>query len=136
MFQELLKFFKISKFLGICSYGMHIFFIFVQFLVLHFGLAHSGSQPFISSTPLSLSPQRAVSCSVNFPVTEHIVNVEIAESVSSVITANPSDVIVVTLGPINFPLLAVDAMYVISVTASTAITSRMSDAFQVCESAR
>ena len=41
---------KISTFLGICSYGMHIFyFIFVQFMqfpVLHFGLAHSGSRPF------------------------------------------------------------------------------------------
>ena len=40
---------KISKFLGICSYGMYIFyFIFVQFMqfpVLHFGLAHSSSRP-------------------------------------------------------------------------------------------
>ena len=42
--------FKISTFLGICSYGLHIiYFIFVQFMqfpVLHFGLAHSGSWPF------------------------------------------------------------------------------------------
>ena len=40
---------KISTFLGICSYGMYIFyFIFVQFMqfpVFHFGLAHSSSRP-------------------------------------------------------------------------------------------
>ena len=51
MFREVLKI-EDFKILGICSYGMHIFyFIFVQFMqfpVLYFGLAHSGSRPFMS----------------------------------------------------------------------------------------
>ena len=78
-------------------------------------------------------PQRAVSCSANFPVVDHIINAEIPESVITVLTNEITDTITVTLGPPASTIMA-DTVYTISVTAATAITSRASDVFQVCES--